>query len=84
MIAQTTILPWRRGLIDRSWRALYRRAPDRYFRRVAALLVLFAVLVAIVASLFSAFYLRMTGAQLLIEHDLAHFNQLNKAPRYYE
>ncbi|TMF16248.1 MAG: adenylate/guanylate cyclase domain-containing protein [Chloroflexi bacterium] len=66
MIAQTTILPWRRGLIDRSWRALYRRAPERYFRTVAALLVLFAVLVAIVASLFSAFYLRMTGAQLLI------------------
>ena len=66
MIAQTTQLPWRRGLIDRSWRALYRRGPARYLRAVAALSVPFAVLVAIVASLFSAFYLRMTGAQLLI------------------
>ena len=29
-------------------------------------------------------FIKKTGAQLLIEHDLAHFNQLNKAPRYYE
>jgi len=62
----TQPLPWRRGLIDRSWRALYRRSPDRYFRAVGWLLVVFAVLVAIVASLFSRFYLRLTGAQLLI------------------
>jgi hypothetical protein len=27
---------------------------------------------------------KKTGAQLWIEHDLAHFNQLKKAPGYYE
>jgi N-acyl homoserine lactone hydrolase len=29
-------------------------------------------------------FIKKTGAQLWIEHDLAHFNQLKKAPNYYE
>jgi len=29
-------------------------------------------------------FIKKTGAQLWIEHDLAHFNQLKKAPGYYE
>ena len=29
-------------------------------------------------------FVKKTGAQLWIEHDLAHFNQLKKAPSYYE
>ncbi len=29
-------------------------------------------------------FVKKTGAQLWIEHDLAHFNQLKKAPGYYE
>ena len=29
-------------------------------------------------------FVKKTGAQLWIEHDLAHFNQLKKTPRYYE
>jgi N-acyl homoserine lactone hydrolase len=29
-------------------------------------------------------FIRKTGAQLWIEHDLAHFNQLKKAPNYYD
>jgi N-acyl homoserine lactone hydrolase len=29
-------------------------------------------------------FIKKTGAQLWIEHDLAHFNQLKKAPDYYE
>jgi glyoxylase-like metal-dependent hydrolase (beta-lactamase superfamily II) len=29
-------------------------------------------------------FIKKTGAQLWIEHDLAHFNQLKKAPAYYE
>ena len=29
-------------------------------------------------------FIKKTGAQLWIEHDLAHFNQLKKAPSYYE
>jgi N-acyl homoserine lactone hydrolase len=29
-------------------------------------------------------FIKKTGAQLWIEHDLAHFNQLKKAPGFYE
>ena len=29
-------------------------------------------------------FIKKTGAQLWIEHDLAHFSQLKKAPSYYE
>jgi hypothetical protein len=29
-------------------------------------------------------FIKETGAQLWIEHDLAHFNQLKKAPGFYE
>jgi N-acyl homoserine lactone hydrolase len=29
-------------------------------------------------------FIKKSGAQLWIEHDLAHFNQLKKAPSYYE
>ena len=29
-------------------------------------------------------FLKKTGAQLWIEHDLAHFNELKKSPAYYE
>ena len=29
-------------------------------------------------------FMKKTGAQLWIEHDLAHFNKLKKAPAYYE
>ena len=29
-------------------------------------------------------FIKKTGAQLWIEHDLAHFNQLKRAPGYYE
>jgi len=29
-------------------------------------------------------FIKKTGAQLWIEHDLAHFNHLKKAPSYYE
>jgi glyoxylase-like metal-dependent hydrolase (beta-lactamase superfamily II) len=29
-------------------------------------------------------FVKKTGAQLWIEHDLAHFNQMKKAPSYYE
>jgi N-acyl homoserine lactone hydrolase len=29
-------------------------------------------------------FIKKTGAQLWIEHDLAHFNQLKKAPSYYD
>jgi glyoxylase-like metal-dependent hydrolase (beta-lactamase superfamily II) len=29
-------------------------------------------------------FIKKTGAQLWIEHDLAHFNQMKKAPSYYE
>jgi N-acyl homoserine lactone hydrolase len=29
-------------------------------------------------------FIKKTGAQLWIEHDLAHFNQLKKSPSYYE
>lgn len=66
--------PAGRRFISLSTRAQHRQNPDFVFDRDQSL----ASRAAIEA------FIKTTGAQLWIEHDLAHFNQLKKAPSYYE